>query len=255
MWAGEGAARRGLIDPAGEKPLSELAPVDWHEMVHGTKRAVADGILQAEVRRVARDAGLDRAEVYDAVAELVACFPVYRSYLPEGRAHLAEAFSRARDRRPDLGPAFDELEPLLSDPVHPAAWRFQQTSGMVMAKGVEDCAFYRYPLLTSLNEVGGDPSVFAMTAEEFHHAMEVRQAQWPHAMTTLTTHDTKRSEDVRARIAVLAERPQRWADVLDRLLALAPLPDRDFGNLLWQAVVGCWPASRERIRNGPLPTG
>lgn len=238
---------RLLTDPAGEKPLSALAPADWHEMVLGTKRAVADGILQAEVRRVARDADLDRPEVHDAVAELLACFPVYRSYLPEGRAHLAEAFARARDRRADLAPNFDELEPLLSDPVHPAAWRFQQTSGMVMAKGVEDCAFYRYPRLTSLNEVGGDPSVFASTVEEFHHAMTVRQAHWPHAMTTLSTHDTKRGEDVRARIAVLAEKPQRWADALEELLELAPLPDRDFGNLLWQAVAGCWPASRERL--------
>ncbi|HET8605008.1 MAG TPA: malto-oligosyltrehalose synthase, partial [Marmoricola sp.] len=244
---------RVLTDPAGEKPLTELAaalaesPVDWHAMVHGTKRAVADGILQSEVRRIARDAGLVRPDVHDALAELLACFPVYRSYLPEGRAHLDEAFERARSGRPDLAAVLDELAPLLHDPVHPAAWRFQQTSGMVMAKGVEDCAFYRFSRLTSLNEVGGDPSVFAATVEEFHHAMEQGQAHWPHAMTTLTTHDTKRSEDVRARIAVLAEVPARWAEVLDRLLAAAPLPDPGFGNLLWQAVVGAWPASRERL--------
>ena len=244
---------RVLTDPAGEKPLTELADslagvaVDWQTMVHGTKRAVADGILQAEVRRIARDAGLVRPDVHDAVAELLACFPVYRSYLPEGRAHLAQAFARARSGRPDLADALDQLEPLLHDPVHPAAWRFQQTSGMVMAKGVEDCAFYRYSRLTSLNEVGGDPGVFAMTVEEFHHAMELRQAHWPQAMTTLTTHDTKRSEDVRARIAVLAERPQRWAEAVQRLLSVAPLPDPGFANLLWQAVVGAWPASRERL--------
>jgi (1->4)-alpha-D-glucan 1-alpha-D-glucosylmutase len=118
---------------------------------------------------------------------------------------------------------------------------------MVMAKGVEDCAFYRSSRLTSLTEVGGDPSVFAMTSEEFHHAMELRQAHWPHAMTTLSTHDTKRGEDVRARIAVLAERPERWSETVRRLLELAPLPDAGFGNLLWQAIVGAWPASRERL--------
>ena len=242
-----GHVDRVLTDPAGEEPLTRLAPADYRELVHGTKRAVADGILQSEVRRIARDAGLDRPEAYDAVAELAAGFPVYRSYLPEGRAHLAEAFARARDRRPGLAGVFDELEPVLSDPVHPAAWRFQQTSGMVMAKGVEDCAFYRYPRLTSLNEVGGDPGVFSMTVEEFHHAMTVRQAHWPQAMTTLSTHDTKRGEDVRARIAVIAEKPQRWTAGLEQLLSLAPLPDAGFGNLLWQAVVGAWPASRERL--------
>ena len=243
---------RVLTDPGGEEPLTELAvslgtPADWRELVHGTKRAVADGILQSEVRRIARDAGHDAPDIHDAVAELLASFPVYRSYLPEGRAHLAEAFARARSHRPDLDPAFDRLEPVLSDPVHPAAWRCQQTSGMVMAKGVEDCAFYRYSRLTSLNEVGGDPGVFAMSVEEFHHAMAVRQAHWPQAMTALTTHDTKRGEDVRARIAVLAERPQRWAAALAELLGLVPVPDPGFGNLLWQAVVGCWPASPERL--------
>jgi (1->4)-alpha-D-glucan 1-alpha-D-glucosylmutase len=118
---------------------------------------------------------------------------------------------------------------------------------MVMAKGVEDCAFYRYSRLTSLNEVGGDPSVFSMPVPEFHAAMARRQAEWPEAMTTLSTHDTKRSEDVRARIAVLAEVPELWAESLDLFLRQAPLPDPVFGNLLWQAVVGAWPASRERL--------
>ena len=119
---------------------------------------------------------------------------------------------------------------------------------MVMAKGVEDCAFYRSSRLTSLNEVGGDPSVFAISPHDFHDAMVRRQELWPHAMTASSTHDTKRGEDVRARIAVLAEMPERWAEVLDQLLAAVPLPDASFGNLLWQAVVGAWPASRERLQ-------
>ena len=116
-----------------------------------------------------------------------------------------------------------------------------------MAKGVEDCAFYRYPRLTSLNEVGGDPSVFSVTVAEFHDAMARRQRDWPHAMTASTTHDTKRSEDARARIAVLAEIPGEWESALDELLRLAPLPDPAFGSLLWQAVLGAWPASRDRL--------
>ena len=138
---------------------------------------------------------------------MLACFPVYRSYLPQGLAHLDEAVDGARSHRPDLADVLDVLAPVLADPDQPAALRFQQTSGMVMAKGVEDCAFYRSSRLTSLNEVGADPSIFAITPEEWHEAMAIRQRDWPNAMTTLTTHDTKRGEDVRARLAVLAEIP------------------------------------------------
>jgi (1->4)-alpha-D-glucan 1-alpha-D-glucosylmutase len=134
--------------------------------------------------------------------------------------------------------------------------RFQQTSGMVMAKGVEDTAYYRYSSLTSLNEVGADPAEFAIDTDEFHRRQQVRQEYFPASMTTLSTHDTKRGEDVRARIAVLAEVPHVWEAVLARLRSLAPLGSRGestgesdppFENLLWQAIVGAWPASRERL--------
>jgi (1->4)-alpha-D-glucan 1-alpha-D-glucosylmutase len=242
---------RVLVDPAGEAPLGALEDrlrgrtVDWHAMVHDSKRAVADGILQSEVRRIVRELPAGGSE--DAVAELLACFPVYRSYLPEGAEHLAAAFARARASRPDLADALDALEPVLADPTQPAALRFQQTSGMVMAKGVEDSAFYRWSRLTSLNEVGADPSVFAVDPADFHAWCAHRQHAWPEAMTALSTHDTKRGEDVRARIAVLAELPETWTHALDRLLELVPLPDPGFGSLLWQAVVGAWPASRERL--------
>ena len=97
------------------------------------------------------------SELEDAVAEVLACFPVYRSYLPAGREHLDQALAAATQARPDLAPVLDDLGWVLADPAAPAARRFQQTSGMVMAKGVEDCAFYRYSRLTSLNEVGADP--------------------------------------------------------------------------------------------------
>lgn len=242
---------RVLTDPAGQASLDALetrlrgAPVDWHEMVHDRKREVADHLLHSEVRRIVRDLRRDDPELpalraEDAIGELMACFRVYRSYLPHGREHLEQAFAEARRRRPDLATTFDRIQPWLADPSVDGAKRFQQTSGMVMAKGVEDCAFYRWSRLTSLNEVGGDPSVFSMTVAEFHEAMDARQRDWPHAMTTLSTHDTKRGEDVRARITVLAEVPDVWRAALDELLRLAPVPDPAFGSLLWQAVLGAW---------------
>jgi len=240
---------RVLTDGAGVERLP-FAELDWPALIRGTKRAVADGILGSEVRRVVRDLSDDRSEppaLVDAVAELAACFPVYRSYLPEGREHLEHAFAAARESRPDLDEVFDQLWPVLSDPDHPAAQRFQQTTGAVMAKGVEDTAFYRVSRLTSLTEVGADPSITSVSVADFHEAMTTRQRDWPHAMTTLSTHDTKRGEDVRARITVLAELPEVWTDALERLAALAPLPDPSFGNLLWQAAVGAWPISRERL--------
>jgi (1->4)-alpha-D-glucan 1-alpha-D-glucosylmutase len=251
-----GQIDRVLTDPDGQQPLTTLEArmhgrtLDWSELTHGTKRAVADGILGSEVRRVVREVAhpaVADETLVDAVAELVACFPVYRSYLPRGAEHLDRAFADARRRRPDLADGFDLLAPVLHDATRPAAQRFQQTTGAVMAKGVEDCAFYRTSRLTSLTEVGGDPSEFCLSVEEFHAAMTERQRERPQAMTATTTHDTKRGEDVRARITVLAEVPDVWSDALDRLLALAPLPDPGFGSLLWQAVVGSWPAARERL--------
>jgi (1->4)-alpha-D-glucan 1-alpha-D-glucosylmutase len=251
---------RVLVDPAGEEPLSALdtrlrgKDLDWEREVHDRKLEVATGILRSETRRIVRElpesVGAPPSRLEDAVAELLACFDVYRTYLPEGRGRLDAALERAGRHRPDLAPLYDRLAGVLSDPAQPAALRLQQTSGMVMAKGVEDCAFYRYGRLTSLNEVGGEPSLFAVSADDFHHAMATRQQHRPAAMTALTTHDTKRSEDVRARISVLAEIPDVWADGLDRLLARTPLPDPAFGALLWQAVLGAWPASTF----GPVPS-
>ena len=259
---------RVLTDPAGQAPLDALETrlrgheVDWHQLIHDTKRAVADGVLHSEVNRITRElqplvveggaltpvAKPDSGAVADAVGELLACFPVYRSYLPTGRAHLDEAFELARRHRPDLATTLDALLPVLSDPTADPALRFQQTSGMVMAKGVEDCAFYRWSRLTSLNEVGGDPSVFATTPAAFHGWAADRQHEWPDAMTCLSTHDTKRGEDVRARITVLAEIPALWEHALDELLSLAPVSDPGFGALLWQAVVGAWPAPHPDLR-------
>ena len=246
---------RVLTDPSGQPALDALesrlraGASDWAQLVHDRKLDVATRTLRAETRRIVRELPdllpepTERLE--DAVAEVLACFPVYRSYLPHGRDHLEEAVEGARSHRPDLADVLDVLAPVLADPGQPAALRFQQTSGMVMAKGVEDCAFYRSSRLTSLNEVGADPSIFAITPDDWHEALVLRQRDWPDAMTTLTTHDTKRGEDVRARLAVLAEIPHVWEQSLERLLSLVPLPDPGFGSLLWQAILGVWPADRE----------
>jgi (1->4)-alpha-D-glucan 1-alpha-D-glucosylmutase len=274
----------GAEDPAGQAGSGQAATdaeVVWAEMIHGTKRAVADGMLRAEVERLARlvpglvpgpdpaeaaggAVGADGAEgdtptldpgqprIQDALAELLACFPVYRSYLPTGRHHLDDAAAEAVRRRPDLADVVEALLPLLADPDHPLGERFQQTSGMVMAKGVEDTAFYRYTRLASLNEVGGDPSSFALDLEAFHAAQADRQARMPRTMTTLSTHDTKRSEDVRARIDVLSEIPGEWARALETLMGLAPLGDGPFEKLLWETAVGAWPVDGSALETRRL---
>ncbi|WP_323793879.1 malto-oligosyltrehalose synthase, partial [Nocardioides sp.] len=249
----------------GDLPHDDL---DWEALIHRTKRTVADTILSAEIRRIVRElpggapaptatltrrlaarlrgsrptapVGFPAEQVIDAVAELAACFPVYRSYLPHTRGYFDEAFTAARKQRPDLAPVLEALAPVLGDAEQPAALRFQQTSGMVMAKGVEDCAFYRYNALTSLNEVGGDPSQRHLPVEGFHLLMATRQRDRADAMTCTSTHDTKRGEDVRARIAVLAECPDTWTSALARLQDLAPVPDGAFATLLWQAILGAW---------------
>ncbi len=291
---------RVLVDPAGREALDALDTAlrggdvgpAWGDLIHDTKRMIADTIQVAEVRRLVRslrradsqaadanpravdadaDAGDDdaRAEdadaragdadvrgdddarAEDALAELLACFPTYRPYAVGGhlvgRSWLDAAASEASARRPDLAATIAALVPAIADPALEVSTRFAQTTGPVMAKGVEDTAFYRYTRLGSLTEVGGDPSVFALSVDDFHRAQERRQAAWPRAMTSLSTHDTKRGEDVRARLAVLAELPRLWTDVLDRLRSIASTGHGPFDNLLWQAIVGSWPATPERL--------
>ncbi|MET1044888.1 MAG: malto-oligosyltrehalose synthase [Microbacteriaceae bacterium] len=247
---------RVLTDPAGEHPLTALDhrlrgdDLPWPDLVHRGKREVTDGMLRSEVLRLVRDIGWDRFDAPTteaALAELLACFPVYRSYLPDGTEHLETALREATRRRPELADPLRQLAELLADPRHPAALRFQQTSGMVMAKGVEDRAFYRYSPLTSLTEVGADPSEFSVSVDRFHSVQAERQAHWPHTMTALSTHDTKRSEDARARLAVLAELPDDWAEALDALRSQVPIGDGPLENLIWQAVIAAWPIEPDRL--------
>ena len=152
-----------------------------------------------------------RHELHEAIRETLACFPVYRTYVvdspcPADVAHVGAAITAARRRRPDLDPdLFDFLGDVLLARVRGRAEdelraRFQQVSGPVTAKGVEDTAFYDYNRFVALNEVGGDPSRFGITVEEFHSRCMAAAG-----MTALSTHDTKRGEDVRARLAALGQ--------------------------------------------------
>ncbi|NQX10227.1 malto-oligosyltrehalose synthase [Microbacteriaceae bacterium VKM Ac-2855] len=243
---------RVLVDPIAQDELDHVDAelggrfVTWAELIRGTKRGIADGILRSEVLRLARLVP-EIADADDAIAELLACFPVYRSYLPYGAEHIEHARLYARSERPEIASSIDAVAERLAEAGTPVSVRFQQTSGMVMAKGVEDTAFYRYSRLTSLNEVGADPAEFAIDVAEFHDRQVHRQAAMPASLTTLSTHDTKRGEDTRARITALSGDAPAWAATVCELHELAGLGDGPVEHLLWQAVVGAWPASRERL--------
>jgi (1->4)-alpha-D-glucan 1-alpha-D-glucosylmutase len=242
-----------FVDPSTEAFFDTLdhhltgGELSWQDLVHQTKYHVATTMFAAELARMCRLApeieGASRA-----LPELAACFPVYRSYLPNGSRHLAKARSEAGRRRPGLIPALDQVTARLRNPADELSQRFQQYTGAVMAKGVEDTAFYRWTRFTARNEVGNDPAKFGVSIDEFHDCAEARSRRWPDAMTTLSTHDTKRSEDVRARLAVLAELPGDWTEVVRRWVRVAPLPDPSLAHLIWQAAVGAWPLSRERLQ-------
>ncbi|PZS37859.1 MAG: malto-oligosyltrehalose synthase [Pseudonocardiales bacterium] len=247
-----------LVDPAGEATLTALdteltgIQTDWAQLVHDCKLDVATGMLASELRRLAALCpGLP--DVCDALAEVLAYFPVYRSYLPDyGVQHLDQALAAAQHQRPDLALTLAALSPRLRDPSDELTVRFQQTSGAVMAKGVEDTAYYRWTRFIALNEVGGDPGRFGLDLDAFHAALAHRELLAPQGMTTLSTHDTKRSADVRARLAVLAELPEWWAGAVREFTKLAQaagagVPDPALVHLLWQTLVGAWPLPSDRL--------
>ncbi|MGX7677328.1 malto-oligosyltrehalose synthase [Jatrophihabitans sp. DSM 45814] len=243
-----------MVDPAAEGTMTQLYHEltgddrDYDQHIADGKRLVATTILQAEIRRLRRLVNSDEdAAIRAALTELAIAFPVYRSYLPLGSEHLEHAAQLAKTRRPELASAIDGLLPRLSDPADELCARFQQVTGAVMAKGVEDTAYYRYSRLISLNEVGGYPGTFGSGVAEFHQAQLRRIARARRGMTTLSTHDTKRGEDIRARIAVLAELPAEWSEVARRLLELAPVPNAAFGYLLWQTFAATGLIDRNRM--------
>ncbi|WP_408664090.1 malto-oligosyltrehalose synthase [Jatrophihabitans sp.] len=249
-----------LYDPAAEAEVSrryaELTGDrrTWADHVEQGKRMVADTILHAEILRITRAVRHAQPvlphsdeDVAQALTELAVGFGVYRSYHPIGAEQLDAAAELAASRRPELRGAITNLLPLLSDAGTEISIRFEQATGAIMAKGVEDTAYYRYNRAVGLNEVGGDPGGFGSTPAEFHAAQLQRQQLLPESMTTLSTHDTKRSEDVRARLAVLAELGERWYGTAERLLAAAPIPSRAFGYLLWQSFAGAGWISSDRM--------
>jgi len=268
-----------FVDPAAEETLTRAyqeitgdhASILDH--IERGKRQAASVLLRAEVRRIAAllddpdatgpaggspSAGPDSA-VQDALIEAATAMEVYRSYLPAGRNHLARALLLAAVRAPGLTKTLAALSPRLHDPNDEVALRFQQLSGAVMAKGVEDTAYYRYSRFVALNEVGGDPGKFGLLPDEFHALQQRRQAEQPYSMTSLSTHDTKRGEDVRARLAVLSELPEQWSSFA-RLLGSDESAGRfradqpgyaalnpAYEYLLRQVVVGAGPNQRERL--------
>jgi len=273
-----------FVDPAGEEPLSEAytaftgEPVDYDEVVYEKKHLVMAEVLSAEINRLTnlaidacehhrRYRDYTRHELHETLRELIAAFPVYRTYVvpgtppsPDDVAHVEEAVKLARGRRPDLdSELFDFFADILlgrhrGTVEDELLARFGQVTGPVMAKGVEDTTFYTYNRLTALNEVGGNPGRFGVSPEEFHAGNDHIARHWPGTMLATSTHDTKRSEDTRARIALLSEMPREFAEGVARWTVLGrrhradpSLPDRNAEWLLYQTLVGAWPISADRV--------
>ncbi|OBK12527.1 malto-oligosyltrehalose synthase [Mycobacterium asiaticum] len=243
-----------FIDPSGEPALTELvesAGVDYGampQMLTELKIRAATDTLGSELARLRRSivatANADDPLLPDAVAALLTHIDVYRSDYQGLAAILPTALAKTEAAQPELGPALQVLAAALAGGEEPAA-RLQQLCGAVTAKSVEDCLFYRDARLVSLNEVGGEPHRFGVGAAEFHQSAVTRARMWPQAMTTLTTHDTKRGEDVRARIGVLSQVPSLWTEFMARWGNQAPAPDKATGHFLWQNIFGVWPVSGE----------
>ena len=242
-----------LIDPAGEEGITRTYveftndQSNFPDVVHECKLRIMQHELSGELNVLAREATRVAHEnpttsdfthnvLRRALREIVACFPVYRIYL-DWEDHPSEAdlrdliwaIKRARANETDLDPSvFDFLYKLLSgelvsrarsgfsrQSVLRCAMKFQQYSAPVLAKGLEDTAFYRYNRFVALNDVGGDPEQFGVSIANFHKANIERAKRWPDAMLNTSTHDSKRGEDTRARLAVLSEMPDEWGRNVD----------------------------------------
>ena len=250
-----------FVDPAGEQPLTSLWQArtgdarTWEEVVEASKRQVLDQVLAAEVERLvdlakplcdAARLDITRRGLREAFVEVLVAFDVYRAYLPGGEATVQWACETASARLPSRAREISVLSGLVLEPGE-LATRFQQTCGPVMAKGVEDTAFYRYLPLLALNEVGGDPGHWGTTIDDFHEHCARLLDEWPGTMTTLSTHDTKRSEDVRARLVLLSQRPVEWGEAVAEWTAWLPRRiDPATEQLVWQTVVGAWPLEASR---------
>lgn len=272
-----------FIDPQGEIPLTDFygeftgQSTDFPQIVRDKKHQVLKDLFGSELNRLAnmlaeicerrryfRD--FTRTELSATLREVIACFPVYRTYIQpfvgrvtnEDVRYVTEAVETAKRFRPDWDPApFDGLLKLLllqvpGEEEHEFVMRFQQTTGPVMAKGLEDTVFYNFYRLVALNEVGGDPGRFGMSLEDFHAACHATQQHWPESMLASTTHDTKRGEDVRIRIGLLSEMPDAWRAAVARWSEFNTrhrrdgMPDRNTEYLLYQTLIGAWPIDEQR---------
>ena len=242
-----------FIDPTGA--LTRGEPPD---SAAGLKVAAATETLGSELARlhraIVRAVGADEPGLSDAVAALLTHLDVYRSDYRGLSALMTTALAETASITPELARPLRLVSAAL-EYTEPAT-RLQQLCGAVTAKAVEDCLFYRDTRLVSLNEVGGEPDRFGVDPAEFHHAAAVRARLWPQAMVTLSTHDTKRSEDVRARIGVLSQVPALWNELTGRWAIATPWPDESTALFLLQNAFGVWPADgvvtdqlRERLHD------
>lgn len=247
-------------------------PADWPPMAHEAKRFIVSTSLAAELNILAvqlvRIARAERStrdftlnNLRQALVEMISCFPVYRTYIAddvsaEDRRYIDWAHACAkRGGASTDGAVYDFVRDVLVDPgkkdSRTFAMKFQQVTAPVTAKGVEDTAMYRFNRLISLNEVGGEPDTYGTTVRAFHSDSQQRARNWPHEMLATSTHDTKRSEDVRSRINVLSEMATPWRAAIERWRRLnrsrkkvleghpAPSPNDEY--LLYQTLIGSIP--------------
>jgi (1->4)-alpha-D-glucan 1-alpha-D-glucosylmutase len=239
-----------FIDPTGEEALTALAAsagfdhADVATMEADLKTTAATETLSSELARLTRvivaATGHDHPLLPDAVAALLTKVGVYRSDYRGLSALLPTAIAETAAGAPHLARPLELVSAAVAAGGE-ASVRIQQLCGAVTAKAVEDCLFYRDARLVSLNEVGGAPERFGVSTAEFHQSCALRAQLWPTAMTTLTTHDTKRGEDVRARIGVLSQVPSLWTELIAGWEARVPSPDAATGLFLWQNIFGVWP--------------
>jgi (1->4)-alpha-D-glucan 1-alpha-D-glucosylmutase len=273
-----------FVDSDNEEEFTKIyadftgEPTDYASICRDKKHRVLRDLLGSDVNRLAtlfaavcechrerRD--YTRQDAIRTIREVVACFPVYRTYAVPERNELAadderyidEAIEAAKRGQPKSDPdLFDFLGDVLRLRVRGAlesefVMRFQQLTSPAMAKGVEDTAFYCFNRLLSLNEVGGDPGAFGSCVGAFHEFCAEVQRSRPRTMLASSTHDTKRSEDVRARISLLSEMPGRWNEALHRWVGLNGrhkrngLPDPNTEYFLYQTMIGAWPIEIERL--------
>jgi (1->4)-alpha-D-glucan 1-alpha-D-glucosylmutase len=247
-----------FVDPAAEAPMTAL----W-EQISGDRRPFGEVALEAkleqargtfapELDRLARELGSEPPGGLEGLRHAVSSLPVYRTYVEPWSGRVDDEDRRAIARA-EMEPELAEM--LLLEREAPAAFitRFQQTTPAIMAKGVEDTAFYRYARLLALNDVGGDPSRFGIDIETFHAANLERTQRFPLNLVTTMTHDAKRSADVRARIAALTAIPDEWATHVERwfeateALRSGGAPDDVERYFLFQTMVGAWPIEQDRI--------